>query len=117
MPDLPAYQILEAYTLSKKLVVACYELTQDLPAEEKTNLSQYIKTAAITIYLNVAQGIPFKKKQRRKFRTTIYNALAVIDASVDALVETGLTNKDRPAAVTGLTLSLYQLLEKLKKEK
>jgi four helix bundle protein len=56
MPAQPVYKTLEVYNLSKKLVVACYELTHDLPLEEKTNLVQYIRTAAVTVHLNITQG-------------------------------------------------------------
>ncbi|RYF79621.1 MAG: diversity-generating retroelement protein bAvd family protein, partial [Chitinophagaceae bacterium] len=42
----------DIFSLSKKLVVACYSLTSSLPPEEKTSLSQYIRNAALSTHLN-----------------------------------------------------------------
>jgi four helix bundle protein len=118
MPAQPAYKTFELYNLSKKLVVACYELTHDLPAEEKTNLAQYIRTAAVTVHLNIAQGIFLnKKKKKKKPLQTIQNALTIIDAALAVLTEVGYTTGDRASAITALTSAIYQAADSLKKEK
>ena len=54
MPKTTGYKSLDIYTLSKELVVACYELTHELPSEEKTNFTRYIRTAALNFHVNVA---------------------------------------------------------------
>ena len=118
MPSLPPYKTLDVYTISKKLVVACYELTHDLPAEEKTNLVQYIRTAAVTVHLNIAQAALLKKKKKkRKFIKTVQNALVVIDAAVAVLVEVGFVNEYRSTELTELSAACYQVMESLKKDK
>lgn len=69
MPKAAGYQSLEVYNLSKKLVIACYELTHELSTEEKTNFTRYIRTAALSLHVNVAQGVFFEieKKERNSF--------------------------------------------------
>ena len=116
MPDQPAYNTFELYNLSKKLVIACYELTHDLPTEEKTNLAKYIRTAAVTVHLNIAQGLFFKKKKKRKkIINTIQNALTIINAAVEVLLEVGLINKESSTELTDLATACYQALDNLKK--
>ena len=116
MPDQPAYNMFELYDLSKKLVVACYELTHELPSEEKTNLTQYIRTAAVTVHLIIAQGLSLKKKKKRKKAiTTIQNALTVINAATEVLLEVGLITKEKSSALTTLVTDCYAAIEHLKK--
>ena len=116
MPDQSAYNTIELYSLSKKLVIACYELTHDLPAEEKTNLSQYIRTASVTVHLNIAQSLFLKKKKKRKKAiATILNALTVINAATEVLVEVGLVTKEKSSALTTLATDCYTTIGHLKK--
>jgi four helix bundle protein len=108
-----AYKSLEIYNLSKQLVVACYELTSDLPSEEKTNLTLFIRNASLTVYLNIAQGAFLKTKKKKKFIRSAQNALIVIDAATEALVATGFKKEDQINGVVVLSSACYQLLEQL----
>jgi four helix bundle protein len=118
MPALPAYKTLEVYNLSKKLVVACYELTHDLPFEEKTNLVQYIRNAAVTVHLTIAQGALLKKKKKKnKSIKAVQNALVVINTSVAVLTEVGLITESQTSELHQLSTTLYQILDGLKKDK
>lgn len=113
MPKQPAYKSLEVYNLSKKLVIACYELTHELPAEEKTNFTKYIRTAALTLHVNIAQGAFLKSKKRKKFIRAAQNALIIIDAATEILVEVGFATQEEVDAVIKLSSSCYQLLDDL----
>jgi four helix bundle protein len=107
------YRSLEVYNLSKKLVIACYELTHELPAEEKTNFARYIRTAALNLHVNVAQGIFLKRKKRKKFLRNAKNALIIIDAATEILVELNFATKEQIDVVASLSASCYQLLDEL----
>ena len=103
----------EAYNLARKLVLNCYELTQDLPAEEKTNLTRYIRSAAVTVFLNIARGIFLKKrKKRKKFIESAKNNLVVINAAMEALADVGLIPKEELKPIVDTTSALYRLLKK-----
>jgi four helix bundle protein len=116
MPDQPAYNTFELYNLSKKLVIACYELTHDLPTEEKTNLTQYIRTAAVTVHLNIAQSLSLKKKKKRKkVIIIIQNALTIINAATEVLLEVGFITKENSGKLTTLITACYRAIENLKK--
>ena len=113
MPKTSSYKGLEIYNLSKKLAIACYELTHELPAEEKTNFSRYIRTAALSVHVNVAQGAFLKSKKRKKYIRAAWNGLVVIDAAAEILVEVGFATPDQTGTVLSLCSSCYQLLDEL----
>jgi four helix bundle protein len=113
MPKAGSYKSLDVYNLSKRLVVACYELTHELPAEEKTNFTRYIRTAALNLHVNVAQGIFLKRKKRKKFLRNAKNALIIIDAATEILVELKFATQEQVDVITALSSSCYQLLDEL----
>jgi four helix bundle protein len=113
MPKAGSYKSLDVYNLSKRLVVACYELTHELPAEEKTNFTRYIRTAALNLHVNVAQGIFLKRKKRKKFLRNAKNALVIIDAATEILVELKFATQEQVDVITTLSSSCYQLLDEL----
>lgn len=118
MAAQPAYKTLEVYNLSKRLVAACYEFTHDLPSEEKNNLVHYIRTAAVTVHLTIAQGALLKKKKKKnKSIKAVQNALVVINTSVGVLIEVGFTTESGASEVNQLSTTLYQILDGLKKDK
>lgn len=107
------YKGFEVYNLSKKLAVACYELTHELPAEEKNNFTRYIRTAALNLHVNIAQGIFRKRKKRKKFFREAKKALIIIDAAAEILVELKLAARDQTDVVLVLSSSIYQLLDEV----
>ncbi len=111
MPRQAAYKSLEVYHVSRKLVVACYELTHSLPAEEKTNFSRYIRTAALNLHVNIAQGIFRKNKKRKKYLRGARHALVAIDAATEILVEVGFCTAEDVDVISALTASCFQLLD------
>jgi four helix bundle protein len=118
MPATPTYKTMDIYNLSKKLVVACYELTQGLPSDERSNLGRYIRTAALTVHVNIAQGAWGRKRAgKRKYIRAAQNALVVIDAAIDVLVEVGFAREEQTTELIDLSSACYQLLNGLKKEK
>jgi four helix bundle protein len=107
------YKSLEVYNLSKKLVIACYELTHELPAEEKTNFTRYIRTAALNLHVNIAEGVLLKRKKRKKFLSNAKNALIIIDAATEILVELNFATREQIEVITALSSSCYQLVDEL----
>jgi four helix bundle protein len=108
----------DIFELSKKLVIACYALTGNLPSDEKTNLTQYIRNAALTVHINITQGAFLKKKKaKKKLMMAAKNSLVIIDAAVDVLVEVGFAKEKDTNEVMQLSSTCYQLIDRLKKEK
>jgi four helix bundle protein len=108
----------EAYNLSKKLVESCYALTHDLTPEEKTNLTQYIRTASVTLHLNIAQAVFISKKgKRKKYIKTAHQALIILNAAIGVLAEVKLATLAQVYAIQELSTALCQQLIALKKGK
>ncbi|HEV7329838.1 MAG TPA: four helix bundle protein [Flavisolibacter sp.] len=112
-----SYKRLDIFTFSKKLVLSCYALTQDLPVEEKSNLIFYIRNAALAAHLSISQGMFLQKgKAKKKFLQQAKNAYVVIDAAVDVLIELKLVTEEQTTEVFELTSACYQQTESLLKE-
>lgn len=108
----------DIFSLSKKLVVACYSLTNSLPPEEKTSLSQYIRNAALSTHINITEGAFLKKRKAKKKRMmAAKNSLVILDAAVDVLVEVGLVKEEETNEVMQLSSTCYQFIDRLEKEK
>jgi len=108
-----SYKGLELYNLSKKLVIACYELTHELQGEETTNFVRYIRTAALSLHLNIAQGVFSESKKRKKFIRNARSALIIIDAATEILVELGFASDQQVHTITSLLSSCHQILDEL----
>ena len=120
MSSQHAYKSLD---LSKKLVVACYKITNDLPAEEKTNLVHHLRTAAVTAHINIAR-VAFldttsngDNKKKRKFIREALNALIILDTATEVLVDVGFIKEEQTTEVVTLSSSCYLALDGLKKDK
>ena len=113
MPKQTAYKSLEVYNLSKQLVIACYELTHGLPQEEKTNFTRYIRTAALSVHINIAQGAFLKEKKREKYIREARKGLVVIDTAAEILVEVRFATREEVEVVTRLSSDCSRLLDQL----
>jgi hypothetical protein len=51
----------DVYTVARLFVKDCYVLTKSFPQEEKFAMVQQIKRAALSVYLNIAEGFSRKK--------------------------------------------------------
>ena len=111
MSQPPSLPELKRYSLSKQLTAACYALTHDLPAEEGTHFSEYIRKAALELHFLIARSAFQKKKKQEKTLANARMALAVIDAAVDIIVEVGLATAEQVERVLGLSARLAVLLE------
>jgi four helix bundle protein len=112
-----AYKTLDLYTLSKKLVVACYELTHSLPEDEKNNMTRQIREAALTCYANIVRGLFRKsKKKRRKHFKQAKESLQIIDASLELLLQLNYIKKEQLNEVENSLTPCYGVLNKLLKK-
>lgn len=117
MGEQSSFKRLDLFTASKKLVLSAYALTQELPADEKSNLVFYIRNAALTAHLSLSQGMYLKKgKARKKILQRAKNACVVIDAAVDVLTELGLVAEEQTTEVLALASLCFQQTDNLLKE-
>lgn len=79
------HQKLEIYAASRQLMMECYKLTMQLPAEEKFGMISQIRTAALSVHLNIAEGASRKSEtERKRYFEIARGSVIEIDAALDA---------------------------------
>ena len=60
------HQKLDVFVIAKSFTLEYYKFTKELPAEEKFNMVQQVRRAALSVYLNIAEGCSRKSVTERK---------------------------------------------------
>ena len=60
------HQKLDVFITAKSFTLECYKLTKSLPSEERFNMVQQIRRAALSVCLNIAEGSSRKSLVERK---------------------------------------------------
>ena len=78
------HQRLEVFIFSKKFVLECFHLIKTLPSEEKFGMISQIRRAALSVYLNIAEGASRKSEtERKRFYEIARRSLIEIDSALD----------------------------------
>ena len=104
------YKYSDLYTITKKMVHACYELVQDLPEDEKDLSGKKIRIAALSAYLNILQGLATKSK-KKFFRKAKMNLL-LVDGLLELYKELNLISPDKTNELHYLLVRCAELLKK-----
>ena len=79
-----AHTRMPVFLTAKKLLIECYKVTQLLPAEEKFNLVQQIRRAALSVYLNIAEGSSrTSETERKRFYEIARSSVVEVDTALD----------------------------------
>ena len=88
------HQKLEVYKASREFVVECNRIILLLPSEEKFGMTRQIRRAALSVYLNIAEGASRKSEQERKrFYEIARGSLIEIDAALEIAEELSYLKK------------------------
>ncbi|MBI2731279.1 MAG: four helix bundle protein [Sphingobacteriales bacterium] len=78
------HQKLDVYKFSRTFVLECYKLSNILPAEEKFGMITQIRRAAVSVYLNIAEGASRKSEtERKRYYEIARGSVIEIDAALD----------------------------------
>ena len=61
-----SHQNFPVYISSKNLATECYKITENFPGTEKFALVQQIRRAAVSVVLNIVEGLSRRSNQERK---------------------------------------------------
>ena len=114
MSTSPAYQHIELYSSTKKLVQACYELTQTLPEEERQLSGQKLRTAVLSGYVFMMQGISHKSKKKH-FKKAVLQLL-VVEALLDLYKELHFITPEKETEISPLLSRCIYLLKNFKSD-
>ena len=119
---ITSYEDLQVYQEGYKLAIQIHKITQKLPNEEKYELGQQARKAAISVPANIAEGYG-RKNSAKEFQHFLRNAMGsanevkvYIDMMKDLeYIDKGIHQEIRQSYET-LTKKLYRLIERWKKE-
>lgn len=109
-----AHKELDIYKVSKLFVIACYQLTNVLPSDERFNMISQIRRAALSVQLNIAEGASRKSgAERKRFYEIARGSLIEIDAALDIATELKYIIKEEQEKLGELTVRCFQMLTKM----
>lgn len=99
---------------SVRLAVEVYAITRDLPSEERFELSQQLRRAAVSVAANIAEG--HARQLRRdfaQFLSIARGALGEVDAQLEVAIQAGLLAPYRTDEADGLSDEISRMLTAL----
>ena len=89
------HQKLNIYMIARSFVKECYLATKKFPPEERFALTQQIRRAGISVYLNIAEGCSRKSLlERKRFFELSRGSLIEIDAAIDITEDLNYCSKE-----------------------
>jgi four helix bundle protein len=109
-----AHTKLDAYQTSRKLVHSCYHLSKSLPSEERFNMVQQLRRAALSVHLNLAEGCSRKSEvERKRYFEISRGSIVEIDAIFDIASELEYASKEQLSNSGELLLKTFQIISKM----
>lgn len=81
---------LVGYSVARSLVNECYKISKSFPIFEKYGISSQIRRAAVSVYLNIAEGASRKSDvERKRYFEIARGSIMEIDAILDIAYDNG----------------------------
>jgi four helix bundle protein len=108
------HQQYDVYKVTRLLVTECYRVTRKFPPEEKFALMQQIRRAALSVYLNLAEGFSRKSQtERTRFFEIARGSAIEVDAAMEISLDLEYCHKEQLATLGGLLQRCFSMLSKL----
>ena len=105
---------LHAYKASRAFVHDCYQLTNQLPSEERFSMVSQIRRAALSVHLNISEGASRKSAMERKRYFEIARGSCIeIDAALDIASDLGYLDPIDTARLGSSMTLCFKLLSGL----
>ena len=105
---------LDVFVTGKELLLSCYKIAKLLPQEERFNMIQQLRRAALSIQLNIAEGSSRKSAiERRRFYEISRGSLIEVDTIFDVAVTLGYIKKEELEQTGMLIVKTFQMLSKM----
>lgn len=109
-----AHTKLDVFITGKKLVLICYKISKLLPQDERFNMTQQLRRAALSIQLNIAEGSSRKSAiERRRFYEISRGSLIEIDTIFELAVALEYLKEDDLSEVGELVITTFKMLCKM----
>jgi len=108
------HQRLDVFVTAKQFTLECYKLTKLLPAEERFNMTQQIRRAALSVCLNIAEGASRKSlAERKRYYEVARGSIIEIDAALDISTELQYCRKENMQSLGEFMQRTFSMLSKM----
>ncbi len=108
------HQKLEVFNITRQFVLECYKISNVLPGDERFGMSTQIRRAAVSVYLNIAEGASRKSEtERKRYFEISRGSIIEIDAALDIANDLGYLNKYDTSKLAETMISSFKLLSGL----
>ena len=102
------------FVTAKQFTLECYKLTKLLPAEERFNMTQQIRRAALSVCLNIAEGASRKSlAERKRYYEVARGSIIEIDAALDISTELQYCRKENMQSLGEFMQRTFGMLSKM----
>ena len=109
-----AHTKLDVFTAGKNLVLSCYKISKLLPPDERFNMTQQLRRAALSIQLNIAEGSSRKSAiERRRYYEISRGSVIEVDTILDIATELEYYKKEDLTETGDLIVQTFRMLSKM----
>jgi four helix bundle protein len=102
---------MDVYQASRKMVLACYKLSNALPDEERFGLVQQIRRASTSVSLNISEGSSRKSDaERKRYYEISRGSVVEIDSIMDLCSDLHYCTKNEMQETGDLVVRCFQML-------
>ena len=119
---IKSYEDLQVYQEAYQLALQMHRMTQELPAQERYELGQQIRRAAISVPANIAEGYG-RKNSEKEFQHFLRNSMGSaneVKVFVDMMRDLGYIDQEKHQELRQsydiLTKKMYRLIERWSKK-
>ena len=111
------HQKLIVFQIARDCAVECYKLTRSFPDIERFGITQQIRRAAVSVFLNIAEGAARKTtKERIRFFEIARASLIEVDAALEISFHLDYFNEVSNSSISSLMNHCFALLSNLIKQ-
>jgi four helix bundle protein len=108
------HKSLHIYKNIRDLVKEVYKVSLLLPTDEKFNMTQQIRRAAISVKLNFAEGSSRKSDaERKRFKEIARGSVVEIDAAIETAIDLGYLKSEQLQELGKLLNTCFAMLSKM----
>ena len=109
-----AHTKLDVFAAGKNLVLSCYKISKLLPPDERFNMTQQLRRAALSIQLNIAEGSSRKSAiERRRYYEISRGSIIEVDTILDIATELEYYKKEDLTETGDLIVQTFRMLSKM----
>jgi len=109
-----SHKKLDIINCTRLLVMECYKQTASFPIEERYGLTQQIRSAALSVHLNLAEGSSRKSiLERKRFFEIARSSVVEIDTAFELAVDLKYTTREKLTQTGQLIVGSFQMISNM----